>query len=80
MAYGVAPCLPFVAFCAVTLSARVVMIPFPDTILLSKKDRRSIWSPRDFFSALQIIFLFFLQKNNLRKAFIPFIGVRHVLF
>jgi len=37
MAYGVASCLPFVAFCAVTLSARVVMIPFPDTILLSKK-------------------------------------------
>jgi hypothetical protein len=28
------------------------------------------------FSALQIVFLFFLQENNLRKALIPFIGVR----
>jgi len=28
------------------------------------------------FSDLQIIFLFFLQENNLRKALIPFIGVR----
>jgi len=28
-----------------------------------------------FFSALQIIFLFFLQENDLRKALIPFIGV-----
>jgi len=27
------------------------------------------------FNALQIIFLFFLQENNLRKARIPFIGV-----
>jgi hypothetical protein len=27
------------------------------------------------FSALQFIFLFFLQKNELRKALIPFIGV-----
>jgi len=27
-------------------------------------------------SALQIIFLFFLQENNLQKALIPFIGVR----
>jgi hypothetical protein len=26
-------------------------------------------------SALQIIFLFFFQENNLRKALIPFIGV-----
>ena len=29
----------------------------------------------DLFSALQIIFLFFLQENNLRKALVPFIGV-----
>jgi hypothetical protein len=29
-----------------------------------------------FISALQIVFLFFLQENNLRKALIPFIGVR----
>ncbi len=80
MAYGVASFLPFVAFCVVTLSAGVVMIPFPDTILLSKKDCRSIWSPRDyFFSALQIVVLFFLQENSLRKALIPFVGVRHVL-
>jgi len=28
------------------------------------------------FSALQLIFLFFLQENELRKALIPFIGVR----
>jgi hypothetical protein len=28
-----------------------------------------------FFSALQLIFLFFLQENELRKALIPFIGV-----
>jgi len=28
------------------------------------------------FSALQIFFLFFLQEKNLRKALIPFIGVR----
>ncbi len=27
-------------------------------------------------SALQIIFLFFLQENDLRNALIPFIGVR----
>jgi len=28
------------------------------------------------FSALQLIFLFFLQEVELRKALIPFIGVR----
>jgi hypothetical protein len=28
------------------------------------------------FSALQLVFLFFLQENELRKALIPFIGVR----
>jgi hypothetical protein len=31
------------------------------------------------FSALQNIFLFFLQENILRKAFIPFIGVRLIV-
>jgi len=30
-------------------------------------------------SALQLIFLFFLQENELRKALIPFIGVRMTL-
>jgi len=30
---------------------------------------------RKLFSALQIIFLFFLHENELRKALIPFIGV-----
>jgi hypothetical protein len=29
------------------------------------------------FSDLQIIFLFFLQENNLRKSLIPFIGVKY---
>jgi len=28
------------------------------------------------FSALQLIFLFFSQENELRKALIPFIGIR----
>jgi hypothetical protein len=36
-------------------------------------------SASNLFSALQIVFLFFfLQENNLRKALIPFIGVRHL--
>jgi len=29
---------------------------------------------KEFFSALQLIFLFFSQENELRKALIPFIG------
>jgi hypothetical protein len=33
----------------------------------------------NFFTALQIISLFFLQENDLRKALIPFIGVRTYL-
>jgi hypothetical protein len=32
----------------------------------------------DGFSALQIIFLFFLQENDPRKALIPFIGVNAI--
>jgi hypothetical protein len=31
------------------------------------------------FSALQLIFLFFIQENELRKALIPFIGVGTLL-
>ena len=38
MAQGVAPISPLVAFCAVIPSAGVVMILFPDTFLLQRKD------------------------------------------
>ena len=34
---------------------------------------------RQHISALQLIFLFFLQENELRKALIPFIGVWAVI-
>lgn len=38
MAQGVAPISPLVAFCAVIPSAGVVMIQFPDTVLLPRRD------------------------------------------
>jgi len=40
------------------------------------KPQVSTLSTLGMISALQLIFLFFLQENELRKALIPFIGVR----
>jgi hypothetical protein len=40
-----------------------------------KRRIRPFLFPFPLFSALQLIFLFFLQENELRKALIPFIGV-----
>jgi len=53
MAQGVAPISPLVAFCAVIPSAGVVMILFPDTFLLQRKDG----SPEQISERLKQIFL-----------------------